>query len=60
MARADNNIDIFLNELLAGKSQRQAFYIAYPNSKKWKDVTVDNRASELLKKVRLRRGITNF
>lgn len=48
MAKADNKIDIFLNEMLSGKSQRQSYYIAYPNSKKWKETTVDKRASELM------------
>lgn len=47
MSRSNNNTDIFLNELLSGKSQRQAYYIAYPNSKKWKEKTVDERASRL-------------
>lgn len=40
----------YVEELVKGKSQRQAFRIAYPNSQKWKDATVDKRASELLKK----------
>jgi len=40
----------YVEELVKGKSQRQAFKIAYPNSQKWKDATVDKRASELLKK----------
>lgn len=33
--------------LIAGLSQRKAYRAAYPSSKKWKDVTVDKRASEL-------------
>ena len=40
----------YVEELVKGKSQRQAFKIAYPNSQKWKDATVGKRASELLKK----------
>ena len=39
----------YVQGLVAGLSQRQAYYKAYPNSKKWKERTVDSRASELLK-----------
>ena len=39
----------FVQELLKGKSQRQAYRSAYPSSLKWKDATVDKRASEALK-----------
>lgn len=39
----------FVQELIKGKSQRQAYRIAYPSSKKWKDNVVDVKASELLK-----------
>lgn len=39
----------FVQELIKGKSQRQAYRAAYPNSKKWKDNVVDVKASELLK-----------
>lgn len=39
----------FVQELIKGKSQRQAYRTAYPNSKKWKDNVVDVKASELLK-----------
>lgn len=46
MAKIDK-IEIFCNELMNGKSQRQAYYAAYPSSKKWKEKTIDNRASEL-------------
>lgn len=45
MAKADK-IEIFCSELMKGKSQRQAYYAAYPSSKKWKDYVVDNKASE--------------
>lgn len=40
----------FIQEMLTGKSQRQAYYVAYPSSKKWKPETVDKRASELYSK----------
>lgn len=46
MAKADR-IETFCNEIMNGKSQRQAYYAAYPSSRKWKDYVVDNKASEL-------------
>lgn len=39
--------ETFAQCLIKGMSQRQSYLEAYPNSKKWKDKTVDNRASEL-------------
>lgn len=33
--------------LMNGLSQRKAYRAAFPNSEKWKDTTVDKRASEL-------------
>jgi len=39
--------EIFCQELLRGSTQRKAYLKAYPNSKKWKDKTVDTRAWEL-------------
>lgn len=46
----------FVQELIKGKSQREAYKIAYPTSKKWKDNVVDVKACELLKngKVKVR------
>ncbi len=46
----------FVQELIKGKTQREAYKIAYPTSKKWKDNIVDVKASELLKngKVKVR------
>ena len=40
----------YVQGLVAGLSQRQAYREAYPNSIDWKDRTVDSRASELFKK----------
>ena len=40
----------YVQGLVAGLSQRQAYYKAYPHSKKWKPETVDNKASALLRK----------
>ena len=39
----------FVQELIKGKSQRQAYRIAYPSSKGWKDEAVDSKASTLFK-----------
>lgn len=37
----------FVQELAKGTTQRQAYLLAYPNSKKWKLETVDSKASIL-------------
>jgi len=37
----------FVQELAKGKTQRQAYLLAYPSSKKWKPETVDVKASLL-------------
>ena len=37
----------FIQELIKGKSQREAYKIAYPNSAKWLDTAVDCNASQL-------------
>lgn len=39
----------FAQGIASGLSQRKAYRAAFPSSKKWKDTTVDNRASELAK-----------
>ena len=39
--------ETFIAELVKGKSQRQAYLIAYPKSAKWKEKTVDERACKL-------------
>lgn len=41
--------ELFLQYLIQGLSQRQAYRKAYPKSLKWKDKSVDTRASQLLK-----------
>lgn len=38
----------YVQNLISGMTQRKAYRDAYPSSRKWKDKTVDNRASELL------------
>lgn len=40
----------YVQGLVAGLSQRKSYREAYPNSTKWKDSTVDVKASALLKK----------
>lgn len=49
MAKLTDKQEKFVQELLKGKSQREAYRIAYPNSVKWKDSAVDQNASKLLK-----------
>lgn len=39
----------FVNAYASGMSQRQAYYAAYPASRKWKESTVDSHACNLLK-----------
>ena len=39
----------FVQGLVAGLSQRQAYKKAYPNARKWNDNSVDSRASNLFK-----------
>lgn len=40
--------ELFVQGIIAGLSQRQAYRKAFPNSKKWKDSAVDSAASRLL------------
>ena len=47
LGATDKEIDAFVIALIDGKSQREAFRIAKPLSKKWKDEVVDVRASAL-------------
>ena len=48
MSKIDR-IEIFCQEIVKGKSQRQAYYKAYPSSKRWKPETIDNKAYMLHK-----------
>lgn len=43
----------FVQELIKGKSQRDAYKTAYPNSRKWKDSAVDSEASKLIKNTKV-------
>ena len=39
--------ELFVQEIITGLSQRQAYRKAFPSSKKWKDSAVDSAASRL-------------
>ena len=41
--------EIFIQELLKGNTQRQAYLKAYPSKKKWKENSIDAAASTLFK-----------
>ena len=49
------NQEKFTQEIIKGKSQREAYYIAYPNSKKWKEESVDSKASTLFANVKVQK-----
>ena len=46
--------EIFIAELVKGKSQRQAYLIAYPKSEKWKEKSFDERACNLFNSVKIK------
>lgn len=46
--------EIFIQELLKGNTQRQAYLKAYPSKKKWKESSLDSAASSLLKNEKVR------
>lgn len=49
MAKLTDKQEKFVQELIKGKSKREAYKIAYPNSIKWTDNAIDSRASRLAK-----------
>lgn len=49
-----NKQEKFVQELVKGKSQREAYKIAYPASQKWKPSAVDSQASRLLANSKVR------
>ena len=51
LGATEKEITVFVAEIIAGKSQREAYRIARPLSRKWKDKSVDDRASALFNKV---------
>lgn len=46
--------EIFVQELLKGNTQRQAYLKAYPSKKNWKESSLDSNASTLFKQVKVR------
>jgi phage terminase small subunit len=52
--RLSKQQEVFVNQLVKGDTQRQAFYKAYPHSKKWKETTVDSKASTLFAQGKVR------
>ena len=49
MDRLTPKQELFVQGIISGLSQRQAYRQAYPSANKWRDNVVDNKASELLK-----------
>lgn len=49
-----NNQEKFVQCLIRGLSQRQAYYQAYPKSKSWNENSVDNKASVLWRNAKVR------
>lgn len=49
MDKLTSKQELFVQGIISGLSQRQAYRQAYPSAKKWRDNVVDNKASELLK-----------
>jgi len=47
LGATEKEITVFVAEIIAGKSQREAYRIARPLSKKWTDKCVDEKASTL-------------
>ena len=54
MGATDREITVFLAEIINGKSQREAYRIARPLTKRWTDKCVDEKASTLFGKVKER------
>lgn len=52
--RLTHNQEVFVNQLALGKSQREAYKIAYPKYAKWKDSSIDSNAHKLFKKTEVR------
>lgn len=52
--------EMFVQEILKGTSQRQAYYKAYPNSKNWAENSVDSKASQLFKNVKVQQRLSEL
>lgn len=48
--RLTANQETFVNQLALGKTQREAYKIAYPNSVNWNDSSIDSQASRVFKR----------
>lgn len=48
-----DRIEIFAQAVIAGKSQSDAYRLAYPTSLKWKDDSVHHKASEMARDVQV-------
>jgi len=53
--RLSERQEIFVQELIKGKSQRQAMLKAYPSRKNWKENSIDSAASTLLRNKKVRK-----
>lgn len=53
MQKLTDNQEKFVQELIKGKSQREAYRTAYPKSINWKDEVVDVNASKLFKNTKV-------
>lgn len=49
MNKREQRIEVFCNELFKTNNQRKAYRAAYPSAVKWKDATVDSKASVMAK-----------
>lgn len=47
LGATEKEITVFVAEIIAGKSQREAYRIARPLSRRWKDKAVDEKACTL-------------
>lgn len=50
----------YVQELLKGKTQREAFMTAFPHTRKWKDNSIDSVASTTLKKEKVKQRYDNL
>lgn len=57
MIKLTSQQEAFVKEIIKGTNQRQAFLIAYPNSKNWKIENVDSKASNLAVNVKVKARI---
>lgn len=51
--RLTSKQETFVDAIMQGKSQRQAYYTAYPKSRKWKETSVDCAAYQLMENIKV-------